>query len=68
MVGLDFVLFIFAIGVGYMIYTIPAWVAYFRYHKNAWPITIVNLLFGWTFIGWVIALVWSTTDNVEQRA
>ena len=26
------------------------------------------MLLGWTFIGWVVALVWSFTSNTENQA
>ena len=29
-------------------------------HRNAGPIFFINLLLGWTFIGWVAALVMAT--------
>ncbi|HMF90883.1 MAG TPA: superinfection immunity protein [Candidatus Angelobacter sp.] len=28
-------------------------------------ILIVNCLFGWTIVGWVIALIWACNDNRE---
>ena len=31
------------------------------HHKNAAAIFVLNLLLGWTFVGWVIALVWAFT-------
>jgi hypothetical protein len=34
-----------------------------RKHPNAGAIAVLNLLLGWTFIGWVIALVWSFTST-----
>lgn len=42
-------------------YLIPAIVASSRKHTNAPAIIILNLLLGWTFIGWAIALVWAFT-------
>ena len=41
------------------VYFIPTSIAYSRGHKDAGGILIVNLFFGWTFLGWVIALAWS---------
>jgi hypothetical protein len=38
---------------------LPALVAKFRRHPNTAAIFLVNLFFGWTFIGWVIALIWA---------
>jgi hypothetical protein len=32
-----------------------------RCHPNTSPIAIVNLVFGWTLIGYVVALAWSFT-------
>jgi hypothetical protein len=29
-------------------------------------ITVLNVLLGWTFIGWVVALVWASTMDVEK--
>ena len=46
-------------------YFIPTIVAYSRGHRNASAITVLNLLLGWTLIGWVAALVWSLTSGCE---
>ncbi|MEN0652416.1 MULTISPECIES: type VI secretion system-associated protein TagO [Hyphobacterium] len=43
------------------LYLLPAIVASARRHHNAGAIFLLNLLLGWTFLGWVIALVWSAT-------
>jgi hypothetical protein len=40
-------------------YTLPWFIAYFRGHKNTLAIAALNLVLGWTVIGWGIALVWS---------
>jgi hypothetical protein len=47
-------------------YFIPWFIAIIRKHKNTTPIFLVNLLLGWAFIGWVVALVWSTTSNTSN--
>jgi hypothetical protein len=39
---------------------IPYRVARDRGHPNTTPIFIICLFFGWTLVGWVIALVWAT--------
>jgi hypothetical protein len=44
-----------------LIYFIPAVVG--RRKKNANAILILNLLAGWTFIGWVVALVWAVAKD-----
>ena len=47
-------------------YFIPSIIASFRHHNNYAPIFLLNLFFGWTFAGWVAALIWSSTDNVKK--
>ena len=46
------------------LYFLPTIVALVRHHRNRLSIIILNLLVGWTFIGWVIALVWAFTHDV----
>ena len=41
------------------IYFIPALVAWGRRHHATVSIFLLNLFLGWTFLGWVAALVWS---------
>jgi hypothetical protein len=48
-----------------MIYMLPTVVAMGRKHRNASAIAALNLLTGWTFLGWVASLVWAITSNVE---
>jgi len=40
---------------------LPTLLAKYRNHPNTLPIFLVNLFFGWTFVGWVVALVWACT-------
>jgi len=47
-------------------YVLPTIIAVLRSHPKAAPITVVNLLLGWTCIGYIVALVWSLTA-VEPR-
>ncbi|HEV2694732.1 MAG TPA: superinfection immunity protein [Verrucomicrobiae bacterium] len=41
------------------IYFLPSYLAYKRNHKNLLAIAALNVLTGWTFVGWVISLVWA---------
>ncbi len=43
------------------LYFLPAIIANRRNHHNENAIAVLNLLLGWTFIGWVVALVWSVS-------
>jgi hypothetical protein len=49
------------------LYFIPAFVAGCRGHRNTGAIVALNLLLGWTIIGWIGALVWACTDNTRQE-
>ena len=48
-------------------YFLPSVVAGVRGHNNYGAILLLNLLLGWTVAGWIGALIWSATDNVEKR-
>lgn len=54
-VALEIVSIIF----GLLIYFIPTYAAFKRGKRNAPAIFMLNLLAGWTFIGWVAAMVWA---------
>ena len=41
------------------IYFLPTIIAIARKHINVLAIFVLNLLTGWTFIGWIISIVWS---------
>jgi len=45
--------------IGIVIYFIPTIVALNKKHVNTTPIILVNVLLGWSLIGWVVALVWA---------
>ena len=45
------------------IYFIPTIVANFKHKDNTTAIFLLNLFLGWTFVGWVIALVWAATKD-----
>jgi hypothetical protein len=53
-------------------YMMPTIIALSRHHRDRNAIAILNLFLGWTFVGWVIAFVWSFTattsvDRLPQR-
>jgi hypothetical protein len=53
------ILLLIFLAVGLALYFLPALIAGSRHHPNATAIFVLNLLLGWTFIGWVVSLVWS---------
>ena len=50
---------------GMVVYFLPTIIAHQRQHANLLPIFLTNLLFSWTAIGWLVALIWSTTSNTR---
>lgn len=44
------------------IYFMPSFLAGAREHHNGIAIFMLNLLLGWTVIGWAIAMVWACTE------
>ncbi len=43
----------------FVFYFLPTLIAFLRLHKNKLAIFLLNLLLGWTVLGWVVSLVWS---------
>lgn len=43
----------------FTVYFLPTLIAFLRQHKNKLAIFLLNLLLGWTVLGWVVSLVWS---------
>jgi hypothetical protein len=46
---------------GIALYLLPTIIAVAKGKRNILGIVLVNVLLGWTFIGWIIALVWACT-------
>ncbi len=56
---------LFLLAVALFLYFIPALEAHRRRHRNARAIAALNALLGWTVLGWIVALVWALTDDVN---
>jgi hypothetical protein len=48
--------------VGLFFYFLPTVVGYSRKRPNITAIFLVNFFFGWSVIGWVVALVWAISN------
>lgn len=57
---------IVALIVALNIYFLPSIVATKRKHNNRLAINILNVFAGWTFVGWVIALIWACMNPVKM--
>lgn len=49
----------FGVTAGVIVYVLPALIATWRQKRNALAIGALNLLLGWTLVGWVVSLVWA---------
>jgi hypothetical protein len=45
----------------FSLYFLPFLIASLRQHKNTLAVFLLNLALGWTFFGWIAALIWSVT-------
>ena len=46
-----------------LLYMLPTIIAAVQQRTNTGAIAALNVLLGWTFIGWVVALVWAMTKG-----
>ena len=53
--------------IGLALYLLPDIVAFSRHHRQATAIFVLDLLLGWTFLGWIAALVWALTNSPPQQ-
>ena len=52
---------------GLFIYFIPTFIANKKQHLQKTSILILNIFLGWTFIGWVVALIWATLQEKKSN-
>lgn len=58
---MSFILFLIAM------YWLPTLIALVRQAPSALGIAMLNFFFGWTVIGWIVALVWALAANPYAR-
>jgi hypothetical protein len=63
--GIGLIVLLLLIAVSFFIYFLPAIIG--RKKRNAGSILLLNIFLGWTFIGWIVALVWATSADNENR-
>jgi hypothetical protein len=55
-------------GFGFLFYFLPTIIAMARSKRDSMSIFLLNLLLGWSVIGWVVALVWAVKTDVPVPA
>lgn len=51
-----------------VLYFVPVIIAYIRKHNHLMAITILTIFVGWTFIGWLSALLWSLSSDIKDES
>lgn len=59
--------FLFFMMFGVAFYFLPTIIANSRGVRSAGGVFVINLLLGWTFIGWVVALAWAVCGETRYR-
>lgn len=49
------------------VYVLPIILAVVRKHQNVGAITLLTLFLGWTFLGWLAALLWSLNSDINKE-
>jgi hypothetical protein len=60
---MDFILGLITLALGLGIYFAPTLIAGNTNHRQFTGILLLNLFLGWTFIGWVAALIWAVVKD-----
>jgi len=55
-------------GFGFVLYFVPTLVALVRSKRDTLAIFLLNLFLGWTLIGWIVALIWASKQDVPAPA
>jgi hypothetical protein len=50
-----------------LIYLLPTLIAFGREHPRRQDIAVVNILLGWTLIGWIAVFLWASLTRVEDQ-
>jgi hypothetical protein len=50
-----------------VIYMLPTLIAFGREHPRRQDIAVLNILFGWTLIGWIAVFLWASLVRIEEE-
>ena len=53
-------------GIGFAMYFLPSIIALIRSKRDITAILLLNLLLGWSVIGWIVALIWAVKTDVPM--
>ncbi len=49
------------------IYLIPVFIAHSRKLEKRTSLTVISILLGWTFVAWVVCIVWGILGKVSAK-
>lgn len=49
------------------LYLLPTIIAFDRSVINKWSVAVINILLGWTFVGWAVALAMAVRTQRERQ-
>ena len=50
-----------------LLYMLPTLIAFGREHPHRQDLAVVNILLGWTLIGWIGVFLWATLIHTEDE-
>ena len=48
------------------LYFAPTFISFHREVANKWSVVVINVLLGWTLIGWAVALAMAVRDQTRK--
>jgi len=64
---MEYFLYLVLIVVGILVYFAPTFIANNRNMASSTAVFLINLLFGWTLLPWLICLIWASEGRVEKK-
>jgi hypothetical protein len=61
-VVLGLILFLVCLG-SFLLYFAPTIAAFVRGTPNRWLTLVLNVLFGWTLVGWLVLFFWACSER-----
>jgi hypothetical protein len=50
-----------------LIYMLPTLIAFGREHPRRQDVAVLNIVLGWTLIGWIVAFLWASLVRTEDE-
>lgn len=50
-----------------LLYMLPTLIAFGRAHPRRQDVALVNILVGWTLIGWIAVFLWASLTYIEPE-